>query len=340
MTNQEQIIAANLRREKNVWSLDNSEISEEGLKANALFKFLVENADIVALTDDDKNEKQKLGKTLESLENQLSEKNANEILINQQIEQVTQELSIYDTYLDVYDMLPADNHLKLDQFVVNGESTSYAVGDQDQMSYSAVEYVENLLDDIGYDGFDQNFVERFLDEDDVVDYFREMYSERVNSDPEDFLSDDMRQITQSQNSLVNFKDEKISSLKDEVEKFSELLIKIKSDKQKQQLNFKITEIENFITDLETEITEIRENPEGDFLDDDIENVIDTLLEDVVSNPANSLLEFDLPLGNFIERDKFIEGVIESDGYEILSNYNGEVNEGSAKGNWYYIIRVE
>ena len=39
MPTQEQIIAANLRREKNEWSLDNSQISEEGLKANALFKY-------------------------------------------------------------------------------------------------------------------------------------------------------------------------------------------------------------------------------------------------------------------------------------------------------------
>ena len=38
--------------------------------------------------------------------------------------------------------------------------------------------------------------------------------------------------------------------------------------------------------------------------------------------------------------KFIEGVIESDGYEIISAYNGVVGESSANGKWFYIVRVD
>ena len=109
MPTQEQIIAANLRREKNEWSLDNSQISEEGLKANALFKYLVEEGDIVSLTQEDKNTKQELLKRLEALESQMEEDNANETLIRQQIEQVEDELKLYDSYRDVYDLIPERN---------------------------------------------------------------------------------------------------------------------------------------------------------------------------------------------------------------------------------------
>jgi hypothetical protein len=341
MPTQVQIIAANLRREKNEWSLDNSQISEEGLKANALFKYLVEEGDIVPLTDDDKKEKQGLTKRLEVLESQLEEDNANETLIRQQIEQVEDELKLYDSYRDVYDLIPETySHYSMDNFSVNGESTEYAVGDEREVQLSAEEYMENMLDDIGYEGFSESFVEGFVDEDQVVNYFRDMFTDMVYDDPENFLPEEKQQLSGNQEGVISFKETKISQLQKEIETLSIFLENTKNKKQKTQLTEKLTELEELISEVNDEIQEIKDTPLGDFLDEDIEEYIESMVEDVQRDPIGHLKDNDFEIDRFIDRSSFIEGVIESDGYEFISPYNGVVGESSANGKWFYIVRVD
>jgi len=341
MPTQEQIIAANLRREKNEWSLDNSQISEEGLKANALFKYLVEEGDIVPLTDDDKKEKQGLTKRLEVLESQLEEDNANETLIRQQIEQVEDELKLYDSYRDVYDLIPETySHYSMDNFSVNGESTEYAVGDEREVQLSAEEYMENMLDDIGYEGFSESFVEGFVDEDEVVGYFKDMYTDMVYDDPESWLPEEKKQLSREQEGVISFKETKISDLGNEIETLSKFLEGAKNKKQKTQLTEKLTELEGLISELMDDIQGEKLNPNGDFLDEDIEGYIESLVEDVQSDPVSYLKDHDFEIDRFIDRTRFIEGIIESNGYEIISPYNGVVGESSANGKWFYIVRVD
>lgn len=341
MPTQEQIIAANLRREKNEWSLDNPQISEEGLKANALFRYLVEEGDIVPLTDDDKKEKQELLKRLESLESQLEEDNANETLIRQQIEQVEDELKLYDSYRDVYDLIPETySHYSMDNFSVNGESTEYAVGDEREVQLSAEEHVENMLDDIGYEGFSESFVEGFIDEDDVVDYFKDMYTDMVYDDPESWLPEEKKQLSREQEGVISFKETKISDLGKEIETLSKFLEGAKNKKQKTQLTEKLTELEGFISELMVDIQGEKLNPNGDFLNEDIDEYIEFLVQDVRNDPIGTLKDNDMEVDRFIEIDRFIQGVIESDGYEMLSPYDGVVGESSANGEWFYIVRVD
>ena len=341
MPTQEQIIAANLRREKNEWSLDNSQISEEGLKANALFKYLVEEGDIVSLTQEDKNTKQELLKRLEALESQMEEDNANETLIRQQIEQVEDELKLYDSYRDVYDLIPERNsHYSMDNFSVNGESTEYAVGDEREVQLSAEEYVENMLDDIGYEGFSQSFVEGFIDEDDVVDYFKDMYTDMVYDDPESWLPEEKKPLSREQEGVISFKETKISDLGKEIETLSKFLEGVKNKKQKTQLTEKLTELEGLISELMDDIRVEKLNPNGDFLDEDIEEYIELLVRDVQNDPIGALNDIDMEVDRFIERTRFVEGVVESDGYGMLSPYDGVVGESSANGKWFYVVRVD
>ena len=51
------------------------------------------------------------------------------------------------------------------------------------------------------------------------------------------------------------------------------------------------------------------------------------------NPAALLLK------NYVNKEDFIEGVIESDGYGILSLYDGSVDEYRIMNQTYYVIRV-
>lgn len=341
MPTQEQIIAANLRREKNEWSLDNPPISEEGLKANALFKYLVEEGDIVPLTDDDKKEKQEFLKRLEVLESQMEEDNANETLIRQQIEQVEDELKLYDSYRDVYDLIPERNsHYYMDNFSVNGESTEYAVGDEREVQLSAEEHVENMVDDIGYEGFSESFVEGFIDEDDVVDYFKDMYTDMVYDDPESWLPEEKKPLSREQEGVISFKETKISDLEKEIETLSKFLEGAKNKKQETQLTEKLTELEELIDELMDDIRVEKLNPNGDFLNEDIDEYIEFLVQDVQNDPIGTLKDNDMEVDRFIDRTRFVEGVVESDGYGMLSPYDGVVGESSANGKWFYIVRVD
>ena len=341
MPTQEQIIAANLRREKNEWTLDNPQISEEGLKANALFKYLVEEGDIVPLTDDDRKEKQELLKRLEVLESQMEEDNANETLIRQQIEQVEDELKLYDSYRDVYDLIPERNsHYYMDNFSVNGESTEYAVGDEREVQLSAEEHVENMVDDIGYEGFSESFVEGFIDEDDVVDYFKDMYTDMVYDDPESWLPEEKKPLSREQEGVISFKETKISDLGKEIETLSKFLEGAKNKKQKTQLTEKLTELEGLISELMDDIRVEKLNPNGDFLNEDIDEYIEFLVQDVRNDPIGTLKDNGMEVDRFIDITRFIEGVVESDGYGMLSPYDGVVGESSANGKWFYIVRVD
>ena len=48
----------------------------------------------------------------------------------------------------------------------------------------------------------------------------------------------------------------------------------------------------------------------------------------------------MEVDRFIERTRFVEGVVESDGYGMLSSYDGVVGESSANGKWFYVVRVD
>ena len=54
------------------------------------------------------------------------------------------------------------------------------------------EYVENLIDDIGYEGFNHN-IDWYIDGDDVAEDFRGSVEDWVYDDPESYLDEDDKQ---------------------------------------------------------------------------------------------------------------------------------------------------
>ena len=107
------------------------------------------------------------------------------------------------------------------------------------------------------------------------------------------------------------------------------------------LKNKISQLENnAIGEFEQKIEEIEENPDGDFPDDLINQMIEERVSDVMDDSLSFFREWDLELSNFINEDDLIEGWIDSDGYEIMSHYDGRVDEQKVEGVYYFIIRVE
>ena len=336
-------IAANLRREKDEWNVTRNDLTTQDKMAHALFGYLVQEGDIVPMTDEYKKEKQQLLKQLNDLENQLEQPNANEELINKEIERLEEEINIYDAFLDVYNIIPIESrygHYGLDTFFVQGEDTTYAVGYQDDWNYAMKEYIENLLDEQGYGGFNSSWVESFIDEDEVVEYFRDMYNDIINDDPEGWLSDSDRELTDAQVDQINLANEKISQINLEIEKLNELLKLAKTSEQKRQTQLKIEELENLNSELVDKIEEIEEDPQGEFPEEKIEQAIENAVENVKSDPVGELRDMDIEIDRFVDRDKFIEDTAEAEGYDAIATYDGTVSEYPFDGRWYFIGRID
>jgi hypothetical protein len=211
-----------------------------------------------------------------------------------------------------------------DQF----EST-YTVYTEEEADLAAIEYVEELIDELGFAAFSSWVFENNIDEDETEYFLNDYYTDVVYESPGDWgvpleLSDDQKkylEITQKR-----------------IDKLQESLNQPNITEEEKQ------KIKKDIFDFETIIDDIKENPEGDEYDED---QIDEIVKSLVDENKDRILDFLDERGygdefkmNFIDKKGVAEDVINSDGYGVLSFYDGEVDEEYYDGETYYIVRNE
>ena len=106
------------------------------------------------------------------------------------------------------------------------------------------------------------------------------------------------------------------------------------------LEKKIESIESSIDRLDVENESIKSDPQGDFPDEAIEDEIEDRVREAVDYPMSTIREWDMEIENFVDVDDLVEGWIDSDGVEILSHYDGTVDEQKVNGEYYSIVRIE
>jgi len=140
------------RRLDGDWDLSNPDIDEIGLKARALLEYLVDNGDAQVLTNEQKIEIQRIKDEIERLNTEYDNSEDVRTDLLTQIEELEDELDDYDSYIDVYNIIPAGAFYDTTEFeVIDSEvdNNRYAVGTDSEMQSSCEEYIENLIDDIG-----------------------------------------------------------------------------------------------------------------------------------------------------------------------------------------------
>jgi hypothetical protein len=336
------LVLAEQRRENNEWDLEDTD--DIGLKANALFKYLVSIDDLEELTPEIKARIVEAERELAQYQEQYdSQENANEdtdLVAN--IEALEEELDGYKELADVYFLLPAQyGHYGLTQFENIKDGTEWAVGDESEMEEASRASVENLMDDMGIQGFNRSFVENYVDEDAVESYIRDFFSHDVYENPDVYLGDDDKEISSSQ------KQEIAKLRQEEIELDSERDNLDPDEYPEDYIEQRTTEIEERLLEIQDEIEEINDNPDGDYDEDAIEKAIDNQvyehsrnLESFVSNFIGTDYFEWIVDNDFIDKNALIEGVVESDGYGVsLSSYDGDVNEEVVNDTTYYIVRV-
>jgi hypothetical protein len=197
----------------------------------------------------------------------------------------------------------------------------------DKIHYAATEALKQRIDEMGFDSFNEQVWENNLDEKEVENWLYDFYEGDVRDSPKDFGIE--KELTSQQERYVEIYEEKINRLNNRLN--SEDL----TDKE-------IEDIEDEITGAEELIEDIKENPEGDYSEEGIEDAIQSRVEDT----SNYFLEFLKDMGyepkyilQFVDIDGVCEDIIRNDGYgNILSSYDGLDDEYKVNDKWYHVMR--
>jgi len=333
---------ASNRRIENEWQLG-PDCPEEGLKAYALLEWLVDQGDVESRTPEQTARLMMLEDLLPELEEQetdLEVEGQDTSEISDRIYEVQTEIFELSDKIDVYNIIPTGDYYEMDEFEVIDaglDDQRYAVGDEDEVKTSCEEKVEQLIDDIGYEGFSRGFAQSYIDSEKVADYAEDYLGEDVYNNPEIYLDESDRQLSDSQEREISILEYRISKTRKEIENLEE----IKDENTEEEIDEKIDELTDLITEMEEEIESIKDDPNGDFPDDLIQEKIDDLVDDVKSDPEAFLNEHGFDWADFIDKDEFIQGVIDADGYgHTLNGYDGSADEMQVQGTWYYVMRID
>jgi hypothetical protein len=205
--------------------------------------------------------------------------------------------------------------------------SEWVVYPDDEIEHAAYEQLESRIDELGYETFYSHVWEDHLDDDEVRRWLYSYHEDSVRDDPDGWNI--KKDLTSQQERYVEIYEKKISNLKNKLNDQS------LSEEQKNQ-------IENEIYDAEQLIEDIKENPEGDYNEDEIEETIEGMVDDDADNFVdfikNTAYDPDFIL-DFVDKDSLINYVIRSDGYgSILNNYDGDDDEYKIGDTWYHVMR--
>jgi hypothetical protein len=331
-----------LRRSKE-WEIG-PDMSELAKKANALFQFLVNQGELIEADEDTKERMEALASRKFTMEKEIEEDPNPRPELVRQIEQIDEELNeLYEEFSDVYNIELDDEDYSgwdISSFNVEKLGQRYMVGDEYDMENAAEKYLEQLYDDIGYSHLPDWILEDALDKDGVVYYFKEMFSDDVYNNPEDYLQEQGKDFSQEQKKFYDSHKLESNALLKRILKLSEGLKNEPEGEREDQMRELIKKLEDKYFGLIEKIDEIEAEPEGEYKEDAIQEKIDELVESVEENPMQYIEDYGLEINNFLDGEEIIRLVIQSDGYQVMSSHDGELNEEYVDGETFYIIRID
>jgi len=338
--NQQRREEAEERRLDNWWSLDDSACPEEGLKAHALLNVLVDNADVDVMTNADRGEIARIQNEIDRLQAEYDNDDEVRGDLLDEISELEDEMDELTKKIDVYNIIPTGAYYDTQEFEVidspEVEGRTYAVGDEDEMESSARDYVVQLIDDMGYEGFSKGFISNHIDEDAVMAYAEDLYEQDVRESPESYIDESERLLSKEQ-------EEEIQILKDKISNIESLIDRLDShmdEENEDEIQERIDELNENIQEMNDEITEIEDNPYGDYPEDEIEAAIESRVRDVKYDVENFMNEFGLDIENYIDKDSLVQDVVDTDGYgHTLNSYDGTADETYVQDKLYYVMRI-
>jgi hypothetical protein len=239
--------------------------------------------------------------------------------------------------VSISDIEHRGSYYDTDEFAVEGVDGVFAVGTDDEMMSSAKEYLEDYIEEVGYGGFDNSLLEEHIDNEEVASYARDFYEDDVYSNPESYLDDDKRMLSSKQKEQVDIFEMRKDRLGRSIEQFLNGL----GGENDEWYRKKIEELEVIIEDFNEEIEMIKGDPDGDYPETLVNQVIDDNVNQVETDPMQFIDDFGLEISNFINKGKFIEEIINIDGYgNTLNRYDGTADEMFLDGDLFFVMRID
>ena len=343
----EKMEKADERRQRDEWSIEGGD--EIGLRAQALYKNLINDEKIFAPTGEYIGELEGLKADLEELTIRYNETEDDELYNKiSDIEERINELQ--QGVVDVYNIVPMNyNYYGLPQFEVIGVDDlvgeEYAIGDESEMDDAALQYAKNYLDEVGVEGLRDYFIEDNLDTDAIEQYFRDFYDDDVRNNLEIYFDESELPNTEEQEERKQELEEYIAKAEGVVKKFEQKQENLNNEiddpdeytKQYNEIQSKIDIIQNHIDNSQEEIDNMEST--GQVTEEMIEEKIEDMVSDKMSDPRGSLSEFGMDISEYVDMDSLAESLAKSDGYEILASYDGSYDTEMIDNNYYYIMRV-
>lgn len=234
----------------------------------------------------------------------------------------------------IYDLIPSQySHYDLPTFEWVGDDDTgitFAVGTWDEAWQAAKEYMENLWDDMGSEGWSDSFIESHIDEQEVREYFYDIFSEDVNGNYESYFDTDELPLSDEQES-------QIAKLKEEAEELDEITRNVDDVYNEDEVEL----AEDRWNEIDDEITDIESDPEGEPTEEQIEDMVNSRVDDVMYNMVASMTDYGLEINEFVDKDALFESAIDSDGVgNSLSGYDGVDNEVMINDTWYHVFRTD
>ena len=308
----------NVLRQDDEWNLETAN-NDIAILANVLFEYLTSSSgDYEAKEPNHDARLQELYTAKERMEEIEIETEDNENLMD--LEAIEEEIEELEKRIDVYNLVYYHKYYSMRIFYVLTEDLDeskekWAVGDNYKTHMSAYERIDELIDDIGIKGFNQSFVEDYIDIEELKETFRDDEENNVRENLEDFFDEED----------FEYSDPAVQERIDEIELFLE---DSEIDQEK-------------VDELNEELDELRDSDKT-VPENLIEEKVDGLVDDLIDgDPVTVIENYGLNIENFIDIRGFKEGLVETDGIgHTLNSYDGDYDTIEFNDEEYYILQTE
>lgn len=334
---QAKLADANERREEKEWDLNNPDIDEVGIYAHAVLKYINDNENVEVRTEEDDNRLRELKGILENLqekESQYEEEGKDLTDVYADIEATEEEIEEIENKIDVYNIVPKKyNHYDMPSFEAIGNDDlngyEFAVGNEREVEESAKDALQSQIDEGITNFFNESFLESHLDEEQVLDTFREHYEYDIWENPESYFDEDDYELTPEQ-------EKRLSEIEIEIEDYEKEQNELDPDDENYDEYY--DDFQNHIDKLEEEREDIV--PDNTPTQDMVDDKVDDILRDVRRNMVSYMKDFGMEIENYVDTDSLIQDVIDSDGYgSILNTYDGTYDTYDINGETLYVMRI-
>jgi hypothetical protein len=112
------------------------------------------------------------------------------------------------------------------------------------------------------------------------------------------------------------------------------------DEMNDDMSVRKEEIEDRINDIDYEIQDIKDNPDGDLDEDDVEREVEEKVDEIKDDPVRWLDDYGIEYDRFINLRSLKEDLVNDSDYGVLSSYDGTYDEIEINDNTYIVFRID